>query len=673
MDPQAIILASLRGCHLLALASLFGTLVSLVLVAPAGLREAGLREDGRGERGRREDARREGGDGQRGEGGLCGAGASDPGAAAASARRRLVDLARWSGLLALVIGVGWMVLQSAVIAGTTSIGETLAALVTVARSTQFGHLVLLRLVLLLAAFPLLGGRGWRLVAALVLAGAALAMQGGVGHAGATGGAVGAVLLVSEGLHLLAAGAWLGGLLPLFLLAGSLPARAASTTCQSFTPVGLCAVLLIACTAVVQAWQLIGSLGGLFGTEYGRIALLKLGIFLALLLLAMINRFVLTERLHDAAHPVTVRGLRVSLAVETVLGTLVILVAAFLASGTPATHETPIWPFARQPSLELLWDPFGRILLFHAVLPSLVTAVVLVAGWFWRPLFWPALAAFVVAVVFVVPNLASLLTVDAYPTTFVTSPTEFADSSITHGEALFAANCTACHGADGRGDGPGAKSLPVPPADLTAPHFWGHTEGDLFWYISHGIDAPSGAPAMPAFDKVLSSGDIWALIDFLKAHNAGSSMLTTGRWSNPIPLPQFDAICADGSAIDTDDLRGRVVHIISASDSVSPAPAPAGVAVATVVLARDRKVKPLGSACVTVEPTAWNAFAVLLGVAPDALAGTQVLADQNGWLRARWRPGDPGDWSDPQKLAVAIRDIATHPLAVAAGGGHAHHH
>ena len=39
---------------------------------------------------------------------------------------------------------------------------------------------------------------------------------------------------------------------------------------------------------------------------------------------------------------------------------------------------------------------------------------------------------------------------------------------------------------------------VPPADLTAPHFWGHTEGDLFWYISHGIDAPSGAPAMPAF-------------------------------------------------------------------------------------------------------------------------------------------------------------------------------
>ncbi|HTB42296.1 MAG TPA: CopD family protein [Acetobacteraceae bacterium] len=635
MDTQAVILASLRGCHLLALASLFGTLVSLALIAPAGLREAG--------------------------------------AARAWARQRLVRLALWSDALALLIGAGWMLVESATIAGSTSIGGTFAALVTVARGTQFGHLVLVRFVLLLAALPLLGGRGWRLVAALVLAGAALAMQGGVGHAGATGGTVGAVLLVSEGLHLLAAGAWLGGLLPLFLLVGSLPPRAASASCHNFTPVGLCAVLLIACTAVVQAWQLIGGLGALFGTTYGRIALLKLALFLTLLLLAVINRFVLTERLHDTAQPVTVRLLRVSLAVETVLGILVILVAAFLASGTPGTHETPIWPFSRQPSLELLYDSFGRVLLLRAAAPSLIAGALVVASRFWRPLFWPALAGFVVTLVFVVPNLASLLTVDAYPTTFVTSPTEFADSSIMHGAKLFAADCTACHGADARGDGPMAKSLPDPPADLTAAHFWGHTDGDLFWYVSHGIDAPSGAPAMPAFGGTLPSGDIWALIDFLKANNAGYSMRTTGRWSNPIPLPQFDAVCADGSAINLDDLRGRVVHVIAASAPVSSLPpSPVGVDVATIVLARDHTVKPVGAACVTVEQTTWDAFAVLLGVSPDALTGTQALVDQNGWLRARWRPGDPGDWDNPQALATAIRDIATHPLAVAAGG-HAHHH
>ena len=72
---------------------------------------------------------------------------------------------------------------------------------------------MIRFALLLVAVSLRDGRGWRLVAALLLAGAALAMQGGIGHAGATGGVTGASLLASEALHLLTAGAWLGGLLP----------------------------------------------------------------------------------------------------------------------------------------------------------------------------------------------------------------------------------------------------------------------------------------------------------------------------------------------------------------------------------------------------------------------------------------------------------------------------
>jgi hypothetical protein len=243
-----------------------------------------------------------------------------------------------------------------------------------------------------------------------------------------------------------------------------------------------------------------------------------------------------------------------------------------------------------------------------------------------------------------------------------------------GAALFAPHCAVCHGAEARGDGPAAKSLPVAPADLTAAHFWAHTEGDLFWFISHGMSAPSGASTMPAFGAVLPSDDRWALIDFLKARNAGESVRTTGRWNPPIPLPQFDALCADGSAIDLDDLRGRALHIIADPEGLPPPPpAPNGFDVATIVLSLDRKVKPAGSACVTIGSTAWTAFSIILGVAPEALTETQALADQNGWLRSRWRPGDPGDWNDPQMLAAVIRDIVTHPLAVASGGGHAHHH
>lgn len=35
-----------------------------------------------------------------------------------------------------------------------------------------------------------------------------------------------------------------------------------------------------------------------------------------------------------------------------------------------------------------------------------------------------------------------------------------------GAATFKAYCTQCHGVEGRGDGPAAKALKVPPADLT---------------------------------------------------------------------------------------------------------------------------------------------------------------------------------------------------------------
>ena len=636
MDRWLAILVLLRWCHLLALASLFGTLVSLALVAPAGLNEAG--------------------------------------ATAASARNRLVRLARQSDGAALLIGLIWVVLQAAAIASATSFGDTLSALVTVLSNTRFGHLVLLRFGLLLTAFPLLGGRDWRLAAALTLAGIALAMQGGMGHAGATGGMAGASLLLLEAFHLLGAGAWLGGLLPLFLLVGSLPPQPASVACQSFSTVGLIAVLLIAGTALVQSWQWIGNLGGLFGTRYGQMALLKLGSFFTLLALAAVNRFALTERLRATGDAASRRLLRVAIAVEAILGVLVILAAAFLASGTPATHETPIWPFSWRPSLAALSDPYGRRqILIVSLLGAFVGALTTLGVLRFRAL-WLSLAGCGVVLLLASPTLVPLLTIDAYPTTFATSPTEFADSSIVRGAALFAANCAVCHGTDARGDGPAAKSLPIRPADLTAAHFWAHTEGDLFWFISHGINAKPGALAMPAFGDVLPSDDRWALIDFLKAHNAGESVRTTGRWNPPAPLPQFDAICANGSAIDLDDLHGRVLHIIADPEGLPPPP-PAldGFDIVTIVLSLDRKVKPVGTACVTVDPAAYKAFSILLGVAPEALPETQALADQNGWLRSRWRPGDPDDWNDPQKLLAVIRDIVTHPLSVASGGGHAHHH
>jgi putative copper export protein/mono/diheme cytochrome c family protein len=672
MDAFAIVLALARGAHVAALASLFGTLVSLALVAPAGLREAGEPH-------------------------------------ATTARHRLACLAQWSDGLALLLGVAWLLLETATIAGAATLDPTFGAVWIVLTDTRFGHLMLLRFGLLVLVPLLLGRRAgnagfrvsashgpavttegagrapaeaalasapvrsWRLALAGLLSGVAIGMQGGFGHAGAAGGSTGVTLLISEAMHLLAAGAWLGGLLPLLLLTRSLPPRAAATCCDYFSPVGLSAVLAIGCTAGVQAWILIGGWGGMFGTAYGHIALLKLGLFSLLLLLAGINRCILTGRLRKKAQPAATRAMQISLATETALGIAVIVAAAFLASSLPATHATPIWPFTRRPSADQLSDPYGRVLVLYALLPSLVAVAAVAAARVWRWMLWPALGALVACLVLAGSRLVPLLTVEAFPTSYETSPTEFAAGSIMRGKALFAANCTACHGEDARGDGPLARTLPLPPADLTAPHFWGHAEGDLYWFISHGIDASPGVAAMPPFGPALSSGKVWSLIDFLKANNAGYSMRTTGRWDHPTPLPQFDAVCADGSAINDDDLRGRIVHVIAATRSVVPPPSPPGIDVATIVLADTAGVKPLGTACVTVEPSAREAFALLLGVAPDKLAGTQALADADLWLRLRWRPGDPGNWNDARVLDAAIRDVAANPLPAGAAGGHAHHH
>jgi len=249
----------------------------------------------------------------------------------------LLRVARISAVLALMVGIAWIMVESAVIAGAGSVAMTLHALPVVALRTQFGQWLLARVVLLLAVLPLL--RPWRVgnAGAAVLAAMALALQPMLGHAGALGGSLGTTLIVSEILHLLAAGAWLGGLLPLFITLGTLPHKAAATSCRSFTPVGLSAVLVLGGTAAVQVTEFMGGVPGLFGTAYGRIALVKLGLFAVLLALAAINRLALTERLAEAALDAARRHMRVSVATEAVLGMLVVLTAGFLASYAPGTH------------------------------------------------------------------------------------------------------------------------------------------------------------------------------------------------------------------------------------------------------------------------------------------------------------------------------------------------
>jgi mono/diheme cytochrome c family protein len=365
-----------------------------------------------------------------------------------------------------------------------------------------------------------------------------------------------------------------------------------------------------------------------------------------------------------------RHMRISILIETVLGTAVIIVAGFLGSLMPGTHEQPVWPFPWRPSLAALFDPLLRSQVIAALIAIGIAAGAVVSGLIRRRIRWYAFALAVVLSALAFPRLGLLL-IDAYPTSFFTSPTEFAATAIAHGARLFAVDCATCHGAEGHGDGPAARALTMAPADLTAPHFWMHSAGDLYWFIAHGFTAPDGTTAMPAFAGKLSSEAIWDLIDYLRAHNAGLAMRQTGNWPQPIAVPQFDARCANGRVVDLDDLRGHAIHLVAlADDRVAEAAAPQ-VDATTILIARGTAPVPSDDTCVAAEPQTWTAMAIILGLPPDAMAGAQVLADPNGWLRAAWLPGMNSALDNPRTLRARVRDIVEHPLVIAAPTGHHH--
>lgn len=99
-----------------------------------------------------------------------------------------------------------------------------------------------------------------------------------------------------------------------------------------------------------------------------------------------------------------------------------------------------------------------------------------------------------------------------------NPVQATGSSIAIGRSLYVNNCARCHGADGRGDGPDAASLGVPPADFRQ-HIPYHTDTFFFQVISNGL-----GNFMPPFADQITEEERWHLINFLKAEYGIDSSL-----------------------------------------------------------------------------------------------------------------------------------------------------
>jgi copper resistance protein D len=261
----------------------------------------------------------------------------------------LLALVAWSTVV--VSAVVWFWVVAASISGAATMLEVDGAtLQTVLLQTQFGHLWVGRLgCCLVLGILLFSGSYERIIAFLSFA--ILASLASAGHSGALVTNAGLLPLVGDASHLIAAAFWPGGLVPLLvLLAGQYRSADqsnrmfAANVVRRFSSLSLVVVVLLAGTGLLNTYFIVGSLGALFTTDYGRLLLLKIALFVVMLALGALNLFVLKPRLCRAAMDETqaagtgpMRSLIRSVACETLLAAGVIFVIGFLGSTPPPMH------------------------------------------------------------------------------------------------------------------------------------------------------------------------------------------------------------------------------------------------------------------------------------------------------------------------------------------------
>jgi len=266
----------------------------------------------------------------------------------------------WISLvLALISGGAWLSLLAADIVDRPLI-EVIpdGTAWIVLTQTRFGLDWQLRLMIavLLGGYVLrlkrAGGHplSWSLPAA-ILAAVFIGALAWAGHGGATPGNAGIIHLSADILHLIAAGAWLGGLVPFVILLGYLR-RSDGDGCttivglisQRFSNLGIFAVGALLVSGVSNASFLAGDMQGLTGTSYGRLLMLKMLLFFGMVCVAAVNRQYLVPQLSAGiAEPDRdfnrriARKLERNAVLEIALGLAVVIIVAMLGVTPPATE------------------------------------------------------------------------------------------------------------------------------------------------------------------------------------------------------------------------------------------------------------------------------------------------------------------------------------------------
>jgi mono/diheme cytochrome c family protein len=113
-----------------------------------------------------------------------------------------------------------------------------------------------------------------------------------------------------------------------------------------------------------------------------------------------------------------------------------------------------------------------------------------------------------------------------------------DAAANAGRGIYTQNCAACHGLEGRGNGPNAITLEKKPPNLTRDYYKQYPDEQWFYRISEGVTGTR----MPRFGEILTEEQRWYLVAYLKTlpkeHEETVNSLDQLNVAEPVHLPKL---------------------------------------------------------------------------------------------------------------------------------------
>ncbi|MBF6036367.1 copper homeostasis membrane protein CopD [Pseudomonas sp. P155] len=245
---------------------------------------------------------------------------------------------RGMALIGALLSVAGLVLMTRAMSGETALAALWPHLQMMLLETDVGLAWAVRMIALIVV--LIRPGAWLASMAGAIALASLAWSG---HGAMDEGTLRFWHFLSDILHLLAAGAWLGAMLALVLMAqGSVDEariRSLAFAVRRFEWIGAVIVLTLSITGVVNYLFIVGArLDEILLGTYGMLLAIKVLLFAGMLVLAALNRFhlgpALAQALRNGQYVIAANALKRSVVVELAIASLIVALVAWLGTLSP---------------------------------------------------------------------------------------------------------------------------------------------------------------------------------------------------------------------------------------------------------------------------------------------------------------------------------------------------